>query len=215
MADDSTKRSDGETAEMELDLDAQTVDLDSAMRDAVAAVEAVEDGGAQSGNGGGGGSEGSEVERLRREIADLRDRSMRTLADFDNFRKRSERERQEQRRYSLFEPMREFLGVVDNLELALSAQGSADDLKQGVEMILRQMQELLRRHGVREVPAAGAAFDPAVHEAVSREEDPNVQAPTVTAELRRGYQMHDRLLRPAMVRVAVPAETPQPAESGE
>jgi molecular chaperone GrpE len=221
MADDSTNRRDGDTAEMELDLDAQTGDLDSVMRDAMAAVEAVEadnDGGAQNDAGndtGTGGTEGSEVERLRREIADLRDRSMRTLADFDNFRKRSERERQEQRRYSLFEPMREFLGVVDNLELALSAQGSADDLKQGVEMILRQMQELLRRHGVREVPAAGAAFDPAVHEAVSREEDPSVQAPTVTAELRRGYQMHERLLRPAMVKVAVPVETPQSAGSGE
>lgn len=214
MADDSTKRRDGDTAEMELDLDAQTGDLDSVMRDAIAAVEAVE-GGEAGGAQNAGGNEGSEVERLRREIADLRDRSMRTLADFDNFRKRSERERQEQRRYSLFEPLQEFLGVVDNLELALSAQGSAEDLKQGVEMILRQMRELLRRHGVREVPAAGAAFDPAVHEAVSREEDPAVQAPTVVAELRRGYQMHDRLLRPAMVKVAVPAEAGQPAGSGE
>ncbi len=222
MADDSTKRRDGDTAEMELDLDAQTGDLDSVMRDAMAAVEAVEavegfegfEGGAADGVQNAGGNEGgSEVERLRREVADLRDRSMRTLADFDNFRKRSERERQEQRRYSLFEPLHELLGVVDNLELALSAQGSAEDLKQGVEMILRQMRELLRRHGVREVPAAGAAFDPAVHEAVSREEDPAVQAPTVVAELRRGYQMHDRLLRPAMVKVAVPAEAAQPAGS--
>jgi molecular chaperone GrpE len=216
MADDSTKQRDGDTAEMELDLDAQTGDLDSVMRDAMAAVEAVEGGekgGAQ--NAGGTQGEGGEVDRLRREIADLRDRSMRTLADFDNFRKRSERERQELRRYALVEPIREFLGVVDNLELALSAQGSAEDLKQGVEMILRQMQELLRRHGVREVPAAGAAFDPTVHEAVSREEDPTVQAPTVVAELRRGYQIHDRLLRPAMVKVAVPAEAAQPAGSGE
>lgn len=220
MADDSTKRRDGDTAEMELDLDAQTGDLDSVMRDAMAAVEAVEAGNEEGAGAAGlapteANNEGNEVERLRREIADLRDRSMRTLADFDNFRKRSERERQEQRRYSLFEPLQEFLGVVDNLELALSAQGSAEDLKQGVEMILRQMRDLLRRHGVREVPAAGAAFDPAVHEAVSREEDPAVQAPTVVAELRRGYQMHDRLLRPAMVKVAVPAEAAQPAGSGE
>jgi molecular chaperone GrpE len=150
---------------------------------------------------------------LRREIADLRDRSMRTLADFDNFRKRSERERQESRRYALLEPLRDFIEVVDNLGLALSASGSADDLKRGVEMIHRQMGDLLRRHGVKEIEALDQPFDPALHEAVSREEDPTVQKPTVVGELRRGYLLHDRLLRPAMVKVAVPSET-KPAVDG-
>lgn len=196
-----------EVAELDLDA-AQNEDLEAAMRDAVAAVEEVESGGAREPESE---SEMAEVDRLRREIADLRNRSMRTLADFDNFRKRSERERQESRRYALFEPLRDFLDVVDNLDLALSSGGSVEDLKRGVEMILRQMQELLRRHGVREVPAAGAPFDPAVHEAVSREEDPAVKAPTVVGELRRGYMMHERLLRPAMVKVAVPAEAAKPA----
>jgi len=186
----------------ELDLDGGDADLESVMRDAVAAVEGIESGAGPAGDGG------DEVGKLRREIADLRDRSMRTLADFDNFRKRSERERQEAKRYALLEPVRDFLAVVDNLERALSAQGSADDLKRGVEMTLRQFQEQLRRYGVKEVPAKGAPFDPAMHEAVMREEDPTVDRPTVAEELQRGYMMHDRLLRPAMVKVAVPAEKP-------
>src|SRR5262245_36949018 len=123
----------------ELDLDAPTADLESAMREAEAAVESArgdeESEGADPGPGGyasPAGTTGStgnmEIDRLRREIADLRDRSMRTLADFDNFRKRSERERQEARRYALFDPLREFVNVVDNLERALSAEGPAEDL---------------------------------------------------------------------------------------
>jgi molecular chaperone GrpE len=202
MADQKTDKDEV----MELDLEARE-DLESTMREAVAAVEQVESH-AESDTGAGrpAMSTGEEIERLRREIADLRDRSMRTLADFDNFRKRSERERQEARRFAVAEPLRDLLGVVDNLERALAAGGSAEDLKTGVGMILRQMQEALRRHGVKEVAAAGAPFDPAVHEAVSREERPDVAAPTVTEELQRGYLLHDRLLRPAMVKVAVPAE---------
>lgn len=151
-------------------------------------------------------SETSEISTLRREIADLRDRSLRTLADFDNFRKRAERERQEIRRYALLEPLREFLPIADNLERALSAGGSAEDLKRGVELILRQMQELLRRFGVREVASDGEPFNPMVHEAVVRVESDQVTVPTVTETLVLGYMLHDRLLRPAMVKVAVPPE---------
>jgi molecular chaperone GrpE len=193
-----------ETPEIsELDLDGD-MDLESAMRDAVAAVEGVKSEAATE----KAGTAEEEVVKLRREIADLRDRSMRTLADFDNFRKRSERERQEAKRYALLEPLRDFLAVVDNLDRALSAEGSAEDLKRGVEMTLRAFQEQLRRHGVREITSKGEAFDPALHEAVMRQEDPTVQRPTVAEELQRGYMIHDRLLRPAMVKVAVPAEKP-------
>jgi molecular chaperone GrpE len=209
MANDVTNASD--TPEVALDLDEQNADLEAAMRDAVAAVEGVETGSrpetaadaADAADAAGGAGE---VGRLRQEVADLRDRAVRTLADFDNFRKRSERERQELKRYALLEPMRELLTVADNLDLALSAQGSADDLKRGVEMIYRQMTELLRRFGVTEVPAVGQPFDPTQHEAVAREESPEVKSPTVAAELRKGYKLHDRLLRPAMVKVAVPAD---------
>jgi len=205
MADEmSDHGSDATELDTELDLD-EGQDLESAMRDAVAAVEVVESGGAPAA-ATAGAEPAAEVVRLRREIADLRDRSVRTLADFDNYRKRAERERQDAKRYALLEPLRDLLSVVDNLERALSAEGSADDLKRGVEMTLKGMRDLLRRHGVVEVEATGAAFDPAVHEAVARQEDPAVQVPTVLAELQRGYFLHDRLLRPAMVKVGMPAE---------
>ncbi len=212
MADDN--KNTGEDEAVALDLDGQTEDLDAAMRDAVAAVEGVEgERGQTSAEAGDEEAGEEEVAKLRREIADLRDRTMRTLADFDNFRKRSERERQETRKYALLEPLRDFLEIVDNLGLALSAAGSADDLKRGVEMIHRQMQELLRRLGVKEIEALNQPFDPALHEAVQREEDPTVQKATVVGELRRGYMLHERLLRPTMVKVAVPAET-KPAVEG-
>jgi molecular chaperone GrpE len=214
MADETRQTREGATPDGEavaLDLDNQTDDLEAAMREAVAAVEEVEaearhdkSDPSSSVSGSGGGDD--ELFRLRREVADLRDRSVRTLADFDNYRKRSERDRQDARRYALVEPMREFIGVMDNLELALSAGGSAEDLKRGVEMIHRQMLDLLRRFGVKDVSAAGQPFDPALHEAVSREEDPAVKTAMVKEELRRGYMIHDRLLRPSMVKVAVPAD---------
>ncbi len=204
-------RDAGDTPEVALDLDEPGTDLETAMREAVAAVEEVE-----GGDRSASVSEAEEVAQLRQEIADLRDRSMRTLADFDNFRRRSERERQELKRYALLEPLREFLTVADNLDLALSAEGPAEDLKRGVEMIHRQLQELLRRFGVTEIAAVGQPFDPTLHEAVSREESGDVKAPTVVGELRRGYRMHDRLLRPAMVKVAVPPEaSPAAADGGE
>jgi molecular chaperone GrpE len=210
---DDTTKSTGEVSEVALDLDEQTPDLSTAISDAVAAVEEVE-----SGRTDLAPETGAEIDRLRREAAELRERAVRTLADFENYRKRADRERQDLRRYALFDVMGEVLGVVDNLDLALSAEGSADDLKRGVELIRRQISDLLRRHGVREVSALGQAFDPAVHEAVSREESPEVNTATVAAELRRGYFMHDRLLRPAMVRVAVPADagrTPPGAVTSE
>lgn len=214
-----------DTPEVSLDLDEQSGDLEAAMRDAVAAVEEVERGTAADSADSADAdpvdvseeevASEKEVANLRREIADLRDRSMRTLADFDNYRKRAERERQEDKKYALARPLTDLLEILDNLGLALAAAGSADDLKRGVEMIHRQMSELLRRFGVQEVTALGQPFDPTLHDAVSREEDPSVQAPTVTGEMRRGYRLHDRLLRPAMVKVSVPAEPARPGGGGE
>jgi molecular chaperone GrpE len=214
MADNT--RNAGDAPEVALDLDDQTTDLEAAMRDAVAAVEGVQSGTGRADAPAGGGPAGSaeETAKLRQEIAELRDRSVRTLADFDNYRKRAERERQEMKKYALIEPVRELLTVADNLDLALSAQGSAEDLKRGVEMIHRQMTELLRRFGAVEVPAVGQPFDPTLHEAVSREESRDVKVPTVVAELRRGYKMHDRLVRPSMVKVAVPAEAAAASSEG-
>lgn len=178
-----------------LDLDEEQ-DLDEVMRAAADAVETAE------------GHEKADVARLEQELADLRDRSMRTLADFDNYRKRAERERQEAKRFAVMEPLRDLLDVVDNLERAVEASGSVEDLRQGVDMILRQLDDMLKRHGVTAVEAEGQPFDPAVHEAVARRESDQVDEPMVDAEYQKGYLLHDRLLRPARVVVAVPADEP-------
>ncbi len=145
----------------------------------------------------------------------LRQRLMRTLADFDNYRKRTEREKQALRRFANFEVFKDFLGVLDNLERAMESSGSAEDLKQGLRMIVRQHEEILHRHGVERVEAVGQVFDPTVHEAVARDESSKVEAPTVTKEMQKGYLLHDRLLRPAMVFVAMPSGGPAGGKAGE
>lgn len=142
------------------------------------------------------------------------DRLRRAAAEFDNLRKRAERERLESRWNTAAGPLREFLGVVDNLDRALQAEASADDLRAGVEMIRRQMADLLRRFGVEPVEGMNAPFDPNVHQAVAREESAEVDEPTVVQELQTGYTMESRLLRAAMVRVAVPAAPAASREAG-
>lgn len=214
MSDDSRVPRD---PEMEtLDLDGEEADLEAVQREALAAVEKVVSAARSEAPGDDPAADepevtADEIARMEVELADLRDRSVRTLADFDNFRKRAEREREDMRRYALTGFLRELVDVLDNLDLALAAGGSAEDLKRGVELTRRQFHDLLRRHGVEPVAALGERFDPALHEAVSRDEDPTVEAPQVSAELRRGYRIFDRLLRPAMVRVAVPGPSAPPA----
>lgn len=144
------------------------------------------------------------------EAEELRNRLMRTLADFDNFRKRAEKEKEDHKKFAVVDVLKDILGVTDNLERALAAPGGVDELKQGVEMILRQQAEVLRRWGVEPVKAVGEAFNPAVHEAVAREDSADIDVPTVTGELQRGYTIHGRLLRPAMVSVAMPGAKPAP-----
>ena len=183
-------------------------DVDELTREALAAVAARE-GAAAKGIDVVPGEEATPdvaVGELQAELADLRDRSIRTLADFENYRRRAEREREELKRYAQGDVLRDLLPVVDNLRRALAAGGTVDDLKLGVELTLRQFTELLKQRGVAEVPALGETFDPALHEAVARVDDETVEAPTVIDELQRGYTLHGRLLRPALVRVAMPAE---------
>ncbi len=193
----------------QLDVDAETdLDVEAAAREALAAVEAREAAEArEEGQGDAAGSQADEeVATLQSELADLRDRSIRTLADFENYRRRSEREREDLRRFAVADSLRDMLPVVDNLERALAAGGTVEDLKLGVELTLRQFKDLLRQRGIEEVRAVGEPFDPALHEAVAREETPDVAVPTVTSELQRGYTIHGRLLRPALVKVAMPVE---------
>jgi molecular chaperone GrpE len=147
-----------------------------------------------------------EVRVLEEEVIALRERCLRALADLENYRRRTERERTEMERFAGFDLIREFLGVVDNLERALGSTGSVEDLSKGVEMIHRQLLDGLKRFGVERVESIGSTFDPAIHEAVARVEDVGVKEPTVVNEMQSGFLMHDRLLRPAIVQVAMPVK---------
>jgi molecular chaperone GrpE len=137
------------------------------------------------------------------ENAQLKDRYLRTLADFENFRKRSEREKSDFFKYALAGLLRELLPVIDNFDRALDHAGDGDDFHRGVLLIYKQLFDVLTKHGLRPIDEANVPFDPKIHEAVVREEDPSVPSHTVIAVLQKGYFLHDRLLRPAMVKVAV------------
>ena len=142
------------------------------------------------------------LEDLRRERDGLQDRLLRTAAEFDNYRKRMDRERRELADYTAGEVVSELLPIVDNLERALQASADDDPLRKGVELIHRQMLDLLRKRGVKPIEALGTDFDPNFHQAVIHEESTEHREGEVMAELQRGYVVGDRLLRPAMVKVA-------------
>ena len=143
------------------------------------------------------------------EAGRLREALLRKAADFENLKRRAERDKNDYVKYALTETMRDLLGVLDNLERALShvpAEG-ADDFRTGVEMIARQLSEVVRKYGVVEIPALGTPFDPQFHEAVMRGEAADVPPGTVIEVFQKGYILNDRLLRPAMVKVsAIPAD---------
>ena len=143
----------------------------------------------------------SELEQLKAERDQLIDRLARLQAEFDNARKRAERERTEFRDYATGNVVEQFLPVVDNFELALKSTGSAEQLRSGVALIVKQMEEILRQMQVVAVPAVGEVFDPRVHEALGSVERDDMPDQHVAEEIRRGYKLRERLLRPALVRV--------------
>jgi molecular chaperone GrpE len=145
-----------------------------------------------------------EVEELRRERDALQDRLLRTAAEFDNYRKRVERDRRELSEFAAADALVDMLPVIDNLERALQAPsgGDAEGLRKGVELIHRQMLELLRKRGAKPIEALGADFDPNIHQAVVHESSDRHREGEVMEELQRGYRLGERLLRPAMVKVA-------------
>lgn len=144
----------------------------------------------------------AELEKVKAERNQLLDRLARMQAEFDNARKRAERERQEFRDIATGAVVEQFLPVLDNFELALKAKGSTDQLRSGVELIVKQMEEILRQMQVHPVPAVGEEFDPRHHEALGSVEREDLPDQHVAEEIRRGYRMRERLLRPALVRVA-------------
>lgn len=153
-----------------------------------------------------------EIQRLRdaletktREVEAQQDRYLRTVAEFDNVRKRSAREREEYTRYANESLLRDILPVLDNLDRALQAARTepATSLATGVELIQRELLRVLEKFGVTPFTSVGQPFDPERHEAIARMPTADLPDMTVAAETARGYLLHGRVLRPAMVTVAV------------
>jgi len=143
-----------------------------------------------------------ELEQLQGEKAQLLDRLARLQAEFDNARKRESRERADARDYTISNTVEPFLGVMDNFQLALKADGTVGQLRSGVELILKQMEEALRGLNVQPVEAVGAQFDPRIHEALGSIETKEFPDHQVLEEIRRGYRIREKLLRPALVKIA-------------
>jgi molecular chaperone GrpE len=142
------------------------------------------------------------LEELRRERDAVQDRLLRTAAEFDNYRKRMDRDRRDLAEYTAGEVLGEFLPIIDNLERALQAAPQDDPLRKGVELVHKQMLDMLRKRGVKPIESLGTDFDPNFHQAVIHEESAAHREGEVMEELQRGYVVGERLLRPAMVKVA-------------
>jgi molecular chaperone GrpE len=182
-------------SELTLSEEASAALAEAAAQDAQAAAEAQE------------ANEGETVSRadfdlLKAERDQLLDRLARLQAEFENARKRTEREQAANRDYAVGNVVEKFLPVMDHFELALKASGTAEQLRSGVELIVKQMEDVLRQLNVTPIPAEGEEFDPRVHEALGSVERPDLPDHHVAEEIRRGYKLRDRLLRPSLVRIA-------------
>ena len=145
-----------------------------------------------------------DASRLQRERDELQDRLLRKSAEFDNYRKRIEKERREQAEWAAADVLGEVIAVLDDFDRALAADAPAEaqGYRAGVELIHRQLGDLLRKRGVKPLETLGADFDPHLHQAVAYEESPGAREGEIIGELRKGYRLGERLLRPALVRVA-------------
>ena len=143
----------------------------------------------------------AEYEQLKKERDGLIDRLARMQADFENARKRAEKEKADFRDYATGSVVEQFLPVLDNFELALKSAGTTEQLKAGVELIVKQMEEILRGFQVQPVATVGHEFDPRHHEAMGSVERDDLPDQQVAEEIRKGYRLREKLLRPALVRV--------------
>jgi molecular chaperone GrpE len=149
-------------------------------------------------------AQNDDVARLQRERDDYYDRLLRKTAEFDNYRKRVDRDRRDHVEWAAADILTEILAVLDDFERALKADAppEAQPYRAGVELIHRQLSELVRKRGAVPFDALGAEFDPNLHQAVAYEETPGAREGEVVAEFAKGYKLGDRLLRPAIVKVA-------------
>jgi molecular chaperone GrpE len=146
-----------------------------------------------------------ELIKAREENEQLQDRLLRTTAEFDNYRKRVDRERKDMADRAAEGVLADLLPIIDDLDRALAAAEageSGEGYRRGVELIHKQLLDLLTRRGVTPVETVGQMFDPHLHQSVSSEPSPAHRDGEIIEELRRGYRLGERLLRPAMVKVA-------------
>ncbi|MBA2173542.1 nucleotide exchange factor GrpE [Halobacillus locisalis] len=146
----------------------------------------------------------SEEEQLRKERDDLNNRLLRLQADYDNFRRRTQKEKEADRKYRSQSLVEELVPVLDNFHRALQVEvdgESAQKFADGMKMVYDQFQAALDKEGVEEIPAQGEPFDPNLHQAVMQVEDENYDSNIVVEELQKGYRLKDRVIRPAMVKV--------------
>ena len=148
------------------------------------------------------GASTSELQKLKAERDSLLDRLARAQAEFENARRRASKEQQDFRDYATADTIKSLLPVIDSFERALQVKSEPGDFRSGVELIYKQLQDALAKLGVRAIPAKGEPFDPHVHEAIEMVETTDAADHEVLEELQRGYKFKDRLLRPAMVKVA-------------
>lgn len=159
----------------------------------------------------GGGVLEARIAELESAVAEARDRHLRLAADFDNFKKRARQEQVETVQHASADLIGRLLPVLDDLHKALDhrPEGVEDSWLKGVELSVRKLEEVLTTHGLEPIEAVGSPFDPKVHEAIGQEESADHPEDTVVSELRRGYRIRDRVVRPALVRVSRrPTETP-------
>jgi molecular chaperone GrpE len=145
----------------------------------------------------------TERDQLLAEKAELHDRVLRARAEFDNARRRAERERSDFMQFAAMDLVRDILPVLDDFERALKVETADKDYAKGVELIYQRLSDTLKKMGLEPLETAGKQFDPNLHQAVERVETEEAEDQTVLGEFQRGYNFRGKLLRPAMVRVAV------------
>ncbi len=181
-----------EARKAELDLDHELPPSSRGWRPGVAATSV----------GGEMSASETELQRLRAERDSLLDRLARAQAEFENTRRRAAKEQTELRDYAVADAIKSLLPVVDSLERAVQVKSDAAELRGGVELIYKQLQAALAKLSVNPIVSKGEAFDPRYHEAIEMVETRDAPDHQVIEELQRGYRFKDRLLRPAMVKVA-------------
>ncbi|HKV77179.1 MAG TPA: nucleotide exchange factor GrpE [Candidatus Sulfotelmatobacter sp.] len=144
----------------------------------------------------------SELQKVKAERDSLLDRLARAQAEFENARRRAAKEQQDFRDFAMADAIKSLLPVIDNFERAVQSKSEAADFRAGVELIYKQLRDVLTKLGVQPISAKGQQFDPHVHEAIEMVETPDAADHEVLEEWQRGYKYKDRLLRPAMVKVA-------------